>query len=90
MSEAQSGGQRRTLIGRVVSDKMDKTVVVRVDRRFQHARYGKYVTRSKRYMAHDEAGACRVGDMVVIMESRPLSRHKRWTVKEVQKHGQAE
>lgn len=90
MSDSRNGGMRRTLVGRVVSDKMQKTVVVRVDRRYQHPKYKKYVTHSTRYMAHDEAGQCRVGDHVVIIESRPLSRHKRWAVKEVQSRGLAE
>lgn len=90
MSESTSQGARRTLVGRVVSDKMDKTVVVQVDRRFQHPRYKKYVTQTNRYLAHDENSVCRVGDQVVIVESRPLSRLKRWSVREVQRHSHGE
>jgi small subunit ribosomal protein S17 len=71
---------RRELHGVVVSDKADKTVVVRVDRRVQHPVYKKYVVRSKKFMAHDEANAFKVGDVVRIRECRPLSRRKRWEV----------
>ena len=67
---------RRTIVGRVVSDKMDKTVVVRVDRRFQHPVYKKYIKRSKKFAAHDEANACKVGDAVRIRECRPKSKSK--------------
>ena len=76
----QQRGKRKTLQGYVVSDKMDKTVVVRVDRRFPHPLYKKVIVRSKKYMAHDEKNECRPGDFVEIMETRPLSRHKRWRV----------
>jgi len=71
---------RRTLVGTVVSDKMDKTVVVRVDRLVKDRVYKKYVNRFARYMAHDEANACTVGDRVRIIEHRPLSKRKRWKV----------
>jgi small subunit ribosomal protein S17 len=70
-------------VGTVVSDKMDKTVVVAVVNRFPHAVYQKTVSRTTRYKAHDEANSCRVGDRVRITETRPLSRTKRWTVAEV-------
>ena len=70
----------RLLTGRVVSDKMDKTVTVRVTRLVKHSRYRKYVSRTKNYKAHDEDNACQVDDEVVIQESRPLSRSKRWVV----------
>ena len=70
-------------VGVVVSDKMDKTVVVAVENRFPHPIYQKTVSRTKRYKAHDEANACKVGDRVRITETRPLSRTKRWTVAEV-------
>lgn len=73
-----SGG--RILVGRVVSDKMDKTIVVEVQRRVLHPKYRKYVNRRKTYKAHDEDNACKVDDIVVIKESRPLSRTKRWVV----------
>jgi small subunit ribosomal protein S17 len=70
-------------VGTVVSDKMDKTVVVAVENRFPHPIYQKTVSRTKRYKVHDEANACKVGDRVRITETRPLSRTKRWAVAEV-------
>ena len=75
--------QRRTLQGRVVSDKMDKTIVVIVHRRYRHPRYRKYVNEQVRYKAHDERNDARVGDKVDIVESRPLSRGKRWRLTNV-------
>ena len=75
-------GQRRTLIGTVVSDKMDKTVVVRVERLVQDLRYKKYIRRYSRFMAHDENNDCQNGDRVRIIEHRPLSKRKRWKVRE--------
>ena len=78
-------GRRKRLTGRVVSDKMDKTVVVQVESRVRHARYGKVVRQVKKYKAHDGENACRIGDVVRIVESRPLSREKRWAVDEVLK-----
>lgn len=74
---------RRMLVGRVTSDKMDKTVVVAVERSFRHPLYGKVVRRQKKYVAHDEGNSCHTGDIVSIEESRPLSRTKRWVVKEI-------
>ncbi len=74
--------RRRTLVGRVVSAKMDKTVVVEVVRAKPHPIYGKVVRRNKRYKAHDEENKCREGDVVRILESRPLSKEKRWVVVE--------
>ena len=71
---------RRVMIGTVVSDKMDKTVVVRVDRRVTHPLYKKIITRSKKFAAHDEQNAFRVGDQVRIQECRPLSRRKSFEV----------
>jgi small subunit ribosomal protein S17 len=71
---------KRTLTGRVVSDKMDKTVTVLVERKVKHPLYGKIVTRSKKYHAHDESNECREGDVVTIEECRPLSRTKAWRV----------
>lgn len=71
---------RRTLVGRVVSDKMDKTVTVLVENRVKHPLYGKYVLRSKKYHAHDEANQYKEGDKVEIQETRPLSRTKSWVV----------
>lgn len=73
-------GLRKKLFGTVVSDKMEKTVVVLVERLTRHSVYRKFVRRRVRYMAHDAKGICRVGDEVRIMESRPLSRRKRWQV----------
>ena len=73
-------GMRRTLVGQVVSDKMDKTVVVRVERLVQDPRYEKYVRHYSRFMAHDESNDCSIGDRVQIIEHRPLSKNKRWKV----------
>ncbi|MBN1877315.1 MAG: 30S ribosomal protein S17 [Anaerolineae bacterium] len=75
--------RRRRLIGTVTSDKMDKTVVVSVERRYRHPLYKKVVRANKKYMAHDEENSCRMGDKVRIIESRPYSRHKRWVVEEI-------
>jgi small subunit ribosomal protein S17 len=71
---------RRTLEGTVVSNQMDKTVVVRVERLVQDEQYKKYVRRYSRFMAHDEANACNIGDRVQIIEHRPISKRKRWKV----------
>ncbi len=75
--------QRKTRIGTVVSDKMDKTVVVMVETRVRHPLYGRTVTKSQKFKAHDETNACKMGDKVRIMETRPLSKEKRWRVAEV-------
>jgi small subunit ribosomal protein S17 len=72
-------------VGRVTSDKMDKTVVVAVDQTMRHPVYQKVVRSTKKYMAHDEENRCRIGDVVRIVESRPLSRHKRWVVQDIVK-----
>jgi small subunit ribosomal protein S17 len=80
--------RRKVLIGEVVSDKMQKTVVVRVDRVKRHPLYGKVIKVSKRFKAHDEENRCRVGDIVRIVESRPLSREKRWVVTEILSRGE--
>ncbi len=74
---------RKVRIGLVTSDKMDKTVVVRIDRRMPHPQYGKMVTRTRRLKAHDEENSAKVGDTVRIMETRPLSKDKRWRVVEI-------
>ena len=76
-------GKRKEFIGTVVSDKMDKTVVVMVERLVQHPLYGKYIKRRKKYMAHDEKNECKIGDKVLIVETRPLSKRKRWVVKQI-------
>jgi small subunit ribosomal protein S17 len=76
-------GTRKTRLGIVVSDKMQKTVVVAIERRFAHPVYGKMVTRTKRVKAHDEENSAKTGDTVRIMETRPLSKDKRWRVVEI-------
>jgi len=73
----------KTKIGTVVSNKMDKSIVVRVERRVQHPLYKKYLTRSTKFMAHDEQNTCNIGDKVKIIETRPISRKKRWRLQEV-------
>ena len=78
---------KRTLQGVVVSDKQNKTIVVRVDRRFTHPIYKKTIRRSKNYHAHDEKNEARSGDRVEIMETRPLSRLKRWRITRVVEKG---
>jgi len=76
-------GMRKAMIGKVVSDRMDKTVVVVVQRLVKHPLYEKYMRKRSRFKAHDERNECHVGDRVLIMETRPLSRDKRWRVKEI-------
>ena len=71
-------GSRKVRVGKVVSDKMDKTIVVAVERNKRHPLYGKIIRRTKNYMVHDESNECKAGDKVRIMETRPLSRKKRW------------
>lgn len=75
--------RRQVLQGIVVSDKMDKTVTVKVERTVMHQLYQRYLKKSKNYAAHDEANDCRVGDKVLIVSCRPLSKRKRWRVSEV-------
>lgn len=74
---------RRIQVGKVVSDKMDKSVVVLVERHTQHSLYKRTVKRSEKFMAHDEENTCRVGDRVEIIESRPHSKNKKWRIKKV-------
>ena len=76
-------GKSKERIGIVVSDKMDKTVVVKVDNMVKHAAYQKYIKRRVTYKAHDEQNACAAGDKVLIVETRPLSKDKRWRVREI-------
>lgn len=76
-------GQRKERVGTVISDKMQKTVVVSVERNFVHATYGRIVRKNTRYVAHDEKDECAVGDVVRILETRPLSKTKRWRVAEI-------
>ena len=79
----QTRNLRKTMIGTVVSNKMDKTVVVSVERKVRHSVYGKIVKRTYKLKAHDENNSCNVGDTVKVMETRPLSKDKRWRVVEV-------
>ena len=81
--DAEHRGYRKTREGLVVSDKMDKTVVVEVEDRVKHPKYGKVIRRTKKYKAHDGQNACGVGDRVLLMETRPLSATKRWRVAEI-------
>ena len=83
MSENQTEKLVRTLSGRVVSDKMDKTVTVLIERKVKHPLIGKVVRRSKKFHAHDENNECKEGDLVVIEESRPLSKTKTWRVSKI-------
>jgi len=80
--------QRKRLQGVVTSDKMDKTIVVEVTTARRHQLYGKVVRYVKKYKAHDESSTCRIGDKVEIIESRPISRHKRWSVVQVLERAQ--
>ncbi|MCX7654022.1 MAG: 30S ribosomal protein S17 [Fervidobacterium sp.] len=74
---------KKRFIGVVVSDKMDKTVTVKVERLVKHPKFGKYIKKSKKFYAHDENNACKIGDVVEIEESRPLSKLKRWVVVQI-------
>jgi len=79
----QTQRRKKTLIGIVISDKMDKTVTVLVERLTQHSTYKKYIRKRKKFRAHDGQNACRIGDKVLIVESRPLSKDKHWRVREI-------
>ena len=81
--EQISRGYRKTRIGEVVSDKMDKTIVVAIKTKVRHPLYGKMVNRTRKFKAHDENNECGIGDTVKIMETRPLSKDKRWRVVEI-------
>ncbi|WP_235296801.1 30S ribosomal protein S17 [Portibacter marinus] len=74
---------RKQRVGVVTSNKMDKSITVSVERRLQHPIYGKFVKKSKKFMAHDEKNECNIGDLVKITESRPLSKSKRWRLIEI-------
>lgn len=74
---------RKERVGVVVSNKMNKSIVVSVRRRLKHSKYGKFVTKTKNFIAHDEQETCNIGDTVRIMETRPLSKHKRWRLVEI-------
>jgi small subunit ribosomal protein S17 len=85
MSETQqaSQGKRKVRVGVVVSDKMDKTIVVAIQNRFRHPLYGKIISNTTRFKAHDEENACGIGDTVRIVETRPLSHDKHWRVLQI-------
>ena len=74
----------RTIMGKVISDKMDKSITVLIERRVKHPIYGKYVSKSSKVKAHDESNECNVGDLVTIAESRPLSKTKNWSLVKVE------
>ena len=83
MTSKSSEGRRQALIGTVVSDKMDKTVTVAVERTYMHRLYQRYMKRTSRYAVHDERNECGVGDRVQIVATRPVSKRKRWRVREI-------
>lgn len=87
--ELQAEVRGRTVTGRVVSDKMDKTITVLVERRVKHAMYGKYITRSSKLHAHDEKNECKIGDVVTVYETRPLSKTKTWALLRVEERAVA-
>lgn len=84
----QERGRQQTKVGTVVSAKMDKTVVVRVENTVMHRLYHRYMKRSKKFTAHDENNDCREGDLVALVSTRPLSKNKRWKVREVLKRAE--
>ena len=88
MAEVQTRGRRKARVGQVVSDKSDKTIVVEIARRVPHPLYGKIVQRSSKFHAHDEKNEARIGDTVAIVETRPLSKKKRWRLTEIVKKAQ--
>jgi len=79
----QNNSKRRQVVGVVVSSAMDKTIVVKTSRKFPHPKYKKFIKRSKKYYVHDSLNSCEKGDEVLIIESKPLSKLKRWQVKEI-------
>ena len=83
MSEAIERNLRKTRVGKVVSDKMDKTIVVAIEDNVKHPKYGKVIKSTVKFKAHDENNECREGDIVKIMETRPLSKDKRWRLVEI-------
>ena len=88
MSEDNKDNVERRVIGKVVSDKMDKTVSIAIERLTRHGVYGKYIRRTSKLKAHDENNECRIGDTVAISECRPISKTKAWTVVEVLERAQ--
>jgi len=89
MSEKQEQHKQRTVTGRVVSNKMDKTVSVSIERLVKHPMYGKYIRRTTKLLAHDESNECRQGDTVAIAECRPMSKRKAWQVVNILERGPA-
>ena len=87
--EVQAEVNGRTVTGRVVSDKMDKTITVLVERRVKHPMYGKYLTRSSKLHAHDEKNECKIGDVVTVYETRPLSKTKTWALLRIEERAVA-
>ena len=83
MNDQEKSALKRTLIGKVVSDKMEKTVSVLIERRVKHPLYGKIIRRSKKYLAHDETNQAKIGDTVEIQEGRPISKNKSWVLTKV-------
>ena len=81
--QTEQRGRPKSRIGTVLSNKMTKTVVVRVERRMKHGQYGKFLTEKKKYKAHDEKNECKIGDKVLISETRPMSKEKRWRVAQI-------
>ena len=77
--------KRRTVVGQVVSNKMDKTITVSIEKKYRHPFYNKYIKRTSKFMAHDEENACQPGDTVLIAEARPLSKKKHWRLVEIVK-----
>ncbi len=88
MNDTTKTALKRTLVGKVVSDKMDKTVTVLIERQIKHPLYGKIITRSKKYHAHDEGNTAKAGDTVEIQEGRPVSKTKAWNVTRVVQQAQ--
>ena len=86
--ETQARGNRKERLGRVVSDKMDKTIVVSVERRFPHPKFKKVIKSFKKFYAHDEKNEAKIGDVVLIEETRPLSKTKRWRLTKVLERGE--
>ncbi|MCD4690179.1 30S ribosomal protein S17 [bacterium] len=88
MTSNETRGRRKVRVGEVVSNKMEKTVVIAVTRLVRHPLYGRFVKKTAKYKVHDEKNDCRIGDVVRIMETRPLSKNKRWRLVEIMKRAQ--
>lgn len=84
-NNVEQNNPQRAITGKVISDKMNKTIVVQIERKVKHPLYGKYIRRFSKMYAHDEDNACRVGDIVTIQQTRPLSKTKRWKLVEILK-----